>query len=234
MTKRKFKGFPPGKFSMTQIPAPFFTDLLPLIDDLAELKVLLFCLQALPQRDGQYPYLCYEDFLEQKTLMDGLAIIAPEQSPQSTLDHALNSAVERETLLRVDVEGQTLYFMNSNLGRTAVGQIKAGEWRVSKGKHIEILPPRPTVYRLYEENIGPLTPMIADDLKDMEQDYSQAWVEEAIRIAVQNNKRSIRYMHAILKRWRTEGKADLETSRRGPEGDGKDYLTGRYAHFFDQ
>ncbi len=49
---------------------------------------------------------------------------------------------------------------------------------------------RPNVFKLYEENIGPLTPMIADALKDAENTFSPEWIAEAIELAVKNNKRS--------------------------------------------
>ena len=61
---------------------------------------------------------------------------------------------------------------------------------------------RPNVFKLYEENIGPLTPMIADALKDAETIYSIEWIAEAIELAVKNNKRNWKYSEAILKRWK--------------------------------
>ena len=39
-----FSGFPAGKQPVVRIPNTFFTELLPAIDDLAELKVTLYCL----------------------------------------------------------------------------------------------------------------------------------------------------------------------------------------------
>jgi len=59
---------------------------------------------------------------------------------------------------------------------------------------------------LYEQNIGALTPLIADELRDAEQTYPAKWIEEAIKIAVENNTRRWRYVSAILERWRLEGK----------------------------
>ena len=42
-------------------------------------------------------------------------------------------------------------------------------------------PERPNIFKLYEENIGPLTPLIADALKDAEETYPPEWVAEAHR-----------------------------------------------------
>ncbi|GIV81692.1 MAG: hypothetical protein KatS3mg051_1046 [Anaerolineae bacterium] len=42
------------------------------------------------------------------------------------------------------------------------------------------------------------------------EDYNPAWLEEAMEIAVKAEKRNLRYVEGILRRWRTEG--------RGPAG----------------
>jgi DnaD/phage-associated family protein len=64
------------------------------------------------------------------------------------------------------------------------------------------------IYRIYEENIGSITSMIADSLDDAEKTYPLQWITDAIKLAVENNKRNWRYCEAILKRWNTEGKDD--------------------------
>jgi DnaD/phage-associated family protein len=65
-----------------------------------------------------------------------------------------------------------------------------------------------SIYSMYEANIGPLTPMIADALQDAEETYLQGWIEEAIALSVANNKRNWRYCETILKRWQADGKDD--------------------------
>jgi DnaD/phage-associated family protein len=62
------------------------------------------------------------------------------------------------------------------------------------------------IFELYESNIGPLTPMIADSLGDAEKLYDEQWIADAIRLAVEHNKRNWKYCEAILKRWKEEGK----------------------------
>ena len=49
----RFAGFPSGKVRTTPIPAPFFTELLPQIDHLGELKVTLYALWFLDRQEGQ-------------------------------------------------------------------------------------------------------------------------------------------------------------------------------------
>ena len=77
---------------------------------------------------------------------------------------------------------------------------------------------RPNIFKLYEENIGPLTPLIADALKDAEEIYSAEWIAETIELAVKNNKRNWKYCEAILKRWKEEGRAEKQ-DRRDAEKD---------------
>ena len=47
-----FIGFPDVKMKPTIIPDVFFTELLPLVDDLAELKLTLHCFWLLNEQEG--------------------------------------------------------------------------------------------------------------------------------------------------------------------------------------
>lgn len=62
------------------------------------------------------------------------------------------------------------------------------------------------VFAAYEENIGPLTAIMAETLIDAEKDYPETWILEAIALAVKNNKRNWRYCETILLRWKASGK----------------------------
>ena len=231
-----FDGFPPGKTRTTPIPAQFFSDLLPLIDDLAELKITLFCFWALYQKEGDFRYLRRRDFVEDASLMAGLRVIDPDAEPEELLDVALTRTVERQTLLCAEVKLESgierLYFVNTPRGQEAIRQLqKPDGWRPGDADHpVDILPERPTIYRLYEENIGPLTPLLAEELKDAEQEYPVEWVEAAIREAVKSNKRNWRYVVTVLENWRKEGKS-RETAGRHHEQDGKRYVTGKFSDF---
>jgi DNA replication protein len=65
---------------------------------------------------------------------------------------------------------------------------------------------RPNIFVLYEQNIGLLTPMIANQLEDAADQYPAHWIEDAFNEAVQRNKRNWKYISAILRRWQTEGR----------------------------
>ncbi len=69
-----------------------------------------------------------------------------------------------------------------------------------------VLVERPNIFVLYEQNIGLLSPLIADELRDAADRYPAEWIESAFREAVQHNKRKWSYIRAILRRWEAEGR----------------------------
>ncbi len=212
-----FSGFPDGKMRFTSVPNLFFSDLMPIIDNLAEMKVTLYALWALHQKEGPVRYLRLTDFLNDTTFVKSLAPTL--ETAVDILMDGIERAVARGTFLHVKIESadghMDLYFLNTEKGRTAVDGITKGEWRPNpdEDQPISLLVERPNIFILYEQNIGPLTPIIADELRDAEQTYPLRWIEEAIQLAVENNARKWRYILAILERWRQEGKQDGIGSR---------------------
>ena len=61
------------------------------------------------------------------------------------------------------------------------------------------------IFSVYESNIGVLTPMIKDELIEIESEYPEEWFPAAVKIAVEANVRKLRYVHGILKRWSVDG-----------------------------
>ena len=226
-----FSGFPDGKMRLTQVPNPFFSDLLPIIDNLAELKVTLYAFWALSQKEGNVRYLRLADFLNDTEFVKGLAPTM-NLATEALLD-GVERAVARGTFLHINIESadgkMDLYFLNTAKGRAAVDGITKGEWRPNPDddQPISLLVERPNIFILYEQNIDPLTSLIADELRDAEQTYPMRWIEEAIDLAVQNNVRKWRYILGILERWRQEGKDD-GTGRRDSQKDGRRSIPDEY------
>jgi DnaD/phage-associated family protein len=52
--------------------------------------------------------------------------------------------------------------------------------------------------------------MIAEQLRDLEQDYPLGWIEDAIRIATNREARNLNFILTILKRWEIEGRQSIE------------------------
>jgi len=119
--------------------------------------------------------------------------------------------------------------MNTERGRAAVDGIIRGEWRPTGDPEepVSLIVERPNIFVLYEQNIGPLTPIIAEHLRDAEETYPAAWIGEAIEIAVDNNARKWSYISRILERWQAEGKHDA-TSGGDSTQDRRRYIDGKY------
>jgi DnaD/phage-associated family protein len=166
---------------------------------------------------------------EDKLLLEGLR--RPGLSAAEALEEALERAVARGSLLMAQLEfpegAERFYFLNSPRGRAAVKAIQQGRWMPSGDprRPVALQLHRPTVYNLYEQNIGPLTPMIAERLREAEANYPARWIEEAIGIAVENNVRKWSYVEAILERWKVQGK-DEQEDRGESEKARRKYLKG--------
>jgi len=231
-----FKGFPEGKVRFTRLPDPMLTELLPAIDHLGELKVILYAFWRLERMEGTFRYLRRANFLEDQRFMQGLA--ASQAEAEAALDEALVRCLQRGSLLSagLDLEGgrETFYFLNSPKGRAALQAIQRGEWQPSDDPQapLDLSLEKPNIFRLYEENIGPLTPMIAEELGAAEDTYPAQWIEDAVRIAVENNVRRWSYVEAILKRWQ-EGGRDERTDRRDAEKDRRRYIEGEFSEFIE-
>jgi DNA replication protein len=231
----KFPGFP-AKTEFTAIPNAFFSRLLPQIDDIAELKTTLHVLAELYRKKG-YPRLISFDELQANTnLIRSLKVIG--NSPQEELQRALQRAIERGTLLHLVLEPDSgshdVYFLNDEPGRQAVKKIENGELKIAglktrKQDNIN-LEDLPDIFTLYEQNIGMLTPMIADELRYAEKQYPQDWIRDAIKEAALYNKRNIKYIAKILENWSIEGKTDGTYQRHPEKTDPDKYFKGKYGH----
>jgi len=73
-------------------------------------------------------------------------------------------------------------------------------------RSVQVQLERPNIFVLYEQNIGLLSPLLADQLKDAAEQYPPEWIEAAFREAVLHNKRKWSYISAILRHWEAEGR----------------------------
>lgn len=237
-----FVGFPDAKMKPVKIPDFFFTDLLPQIDDLAELKLTLHCFWLLNEQESQLKYLRGVDLRADEVLLRSLNLDNDLRTPQQALADALERSTARGTLLKLEIEtGDTekaiddWYFINTVKGRQTLALARQGkleELRSVLPDEARLKVERPNIFTLYEQNIGLLTPLIADQLRDLEKSYPPDWIDEAFTIAVAGNKRALRYIHAILKRWETEGKDERthEAGRRDSEADlRRKYIPDEYS-----
>jgi DnaD/phage-associated family protein len=209
-----FKGFSEAETS-TPIPDTFFRQLLTATQDAQELQVILHALWCLGNMEGPVRLLREADFT-------GVGA-----DPGA----GLAKAVARGVLLRVEHASGACFLLNSPRGRQAAEALQAG--RLDPAASGAALPPeRANIFSLYEQNIGPLTPLIADALRDAEQSYPPEWVVEALDLAVKKNRRNWKYAEAILRRWKEEGHAKKQVGRNAQE-DGDRYIEGDYADYIE-
>ena len=215
-----FTGFPP-RASFVPVPAPIFGPLLEEIQDLAELQCAMRLIYLLHRQQGPLKFVPISALSADSTLLRALRHVEPSERPGHALQRALEACIARSLFLRVPVHGDqgpdALLLLNTPGNQRAVGRIQAGELAVPDWKPaapVEEPPPRSDVFSLYEENIGIITPLIAEELQDAEQTYPSPWIGDAIQEAVQQNKRSWRYIAAILRRWAQEGRSGGAVRRR--------------------
>ena len=232
-----FQGFPRGTLNVP-VPSPVFGPLLEAIDDLIELKCTLRLLWILHQRKGHPRLVTLREMVADRVLLAGLQ--GSVSSPQETIESALCKVVQRGTFLSTKVKrnGKTeeLYLLNSETGRKALeaienDQIPIGTQVEDDEAPVSSAQQKPSIFALYEENVGLLTPLLADELKDANASYPWPWIEEAFKLAVECNRRNWRYISRILERWATEGKDSGKFGRHTAKGNRtehfKEYLQRR-------
>jgi DNA replication protein len=204
---------------------------------LAELKVVLHVFWRLYQKRGTPRFVTYRELAGDKTLMEGI----DEAENDDALRSALASAVERGVLLHLPLEREgepeDVYLVNTEANREVIARVENGELSLGALPRTQpyVKEERPNVFTLYEQNIGMLTPMIAEELKEAEEMYPAPWIEDAFREAVSLNKRSWRYIARILQRWSSEGKESGESRRDSKKKRDPDrYVKGKYGHLVER
>ncbi len=217
----KFSGFP-DRVRSIPAPAPLFGTLLEQIDDFAELKCLLRVLWMLQQKKGYPRFVTHSEALADRTLAISLS------SEGDAISTALDACVRRGALAMAiipidgehECEEERLYALNTDRDRRALARAASDAFVVGHSQTEPTPEPwdatieSPNIFALYESNIGMLSPMIADELKEAETLYPTDWIEDAFREAAVQNVRNWRYIVRILESWEREGRS------RG-QGDGK-------------
>src|SRR4051794_665090 len=96
-----FTGFPTGKNPLVPIPESFFTQLLPEIEDSAELKVTLHLFWLLAQKQGNPRCVSDRELQSDDMLLHSLKRRGDPRPAAERLRQGLEQAVGRGSLLRV-------------------------------------------------------------------------------------------------------------------------------------
>ena len=197
---------------IVSLPDAFFTGTLGGIQDLAELKTVLYVAYlSLRKQDPRHPDIVGVTYDELKAETLRLSVELGEE----TLRRALDSAVEHGTLV------------HSTLN---INGVLEGVYSLTDPAYRGHQPQAVNIFALYEQNIGMITPMIAEELKEAEKLYPSRWIEEAFKEAAVLNKRSWKYIARILERWASEGKDSGEYKGHAKKIDPDKYIRGKYGH----
>jgi DNA replication protein len=191
------------KIDFISLPDSFFTQAVPKIQGLAELKIVLYVSYIILRKQERPYFVTYRELLSHELI----AMVG-----EKTLRQALDSAVEHGALLHstVNINGvpEDVYSLTADSRQQSAVNI----------------------FTLYEQNIGMITSLNAEELKEADKLYPPQWIEEAFKEAVALNKRSWRYIARILERWASEGKDSGKYKRDIKKDDPDKYIKGRYGH----
>jgi DNA replication protein len=198
-----------SKTGFISLSESFFTQVVPKIQDLAEIKVVLYAAYLiLRKQDHLHPDIIGVTYKELKAERYWLSAELSEETLRQALDSAVKHGILLHSSLNINGTLEDVYSLTAESHQ----------------------PPIINIFALYEQNIGMITPMIAEELKEAEKLYPPQWIEEAFKIAVTLNKRSWRYTARILERWAREGKDSGEYQRDIKKDDPDKYIKGKYGH----
>ncbi|MEZ4522843.1 MAG: DnaD domain protein [Thermomicrobiales bacterium] len=178
-----------------------------------ELKLVL----AVAAMGGGHQPVPERDLVADADVLAGVRADGSSRSAPDRAREALGAAVARGVLIALSPEDEQRWYVlgtDENRRKAHRGSFVVPDLPEPTPLPIE----RPGIYALYEQNIGLLSPLIADRLADALLRYPENWIVEAIGEAVSYNRRSWRYIDRILENWATEGRTD-ETHRRDHEAD---------------
>ena len=216
--------FPRG-VQFTPVPNPLLSGLLEQIDDLAELKLTLRVVWALNRKASGLAYVTESELCSDRSV--GAMLGSSGDLLEAEVRRALLAAVGRGTLLGVPGtdDGETRYLLNTQPVRAALAGKgytlpEQQDWTLGTFTETQQSEARPElhqgVFRVYEENIGVISPLIAESITAALQEYPESDVVDAMRVAVEANARSWKYVLTVLKRWAVEGRDERDL--RGSDG----------------
>jgi DNA replication protein len=220
--------------TLVGLPPELFSEVLPQITLPSELKVTLQIFYRMSRQRGAPPRrVSWDELAADKTLRRGLRAVSKLRLPEELLAEGLEAAVRRTTLLHVvlpdDGRAVNWYVVNTTANRLWAERV--GLAGAALAPNTALPEERPELITLYEQNIGLVTPLLLDELREAEERYPTHWIEDAIREAVRANARSWRYIRKVLERWAAHGRQDAPDRTDRPI-DIEKYTNGAYGDLF--
>lgn len=203
-----------------QVPGAYIAQVMRQVGDPSELKVTLLAFHLL-SKSRDYPgFVTHGELLLKAASLLGV--------DEMSCIAAIDAAVERGVFLKMELpsepEAGVAYFANVEADIEAIERLRSKGSLAGGGEASG----QPNIFELYEQNIGSITPMMAEELKDAQRTYPPEWVEDAFREAVQGRKQNWKYISRILERWSVEGRGSGAHRPSTLPDDPDKYVKGRF------
>jgi DnaD/phage-associated family protein len=227
-----FGGFP-GVAKATAIPNVFFATVLPSLRAPGDLLAFLWVARIVQEQRGEAVFATADQVWAQYGAAESFETLG---GGRAGLERGLAACTEAGALLALRLTGpggeETVYFVNNPASRRSVARARAGELRLKPETVAMPIPveARPGIFRLYEEHVGTITPLVGERLLEAAEMYPPEWIEDAFREAAEMNARNWRYVDRILKNWSQEGRTRERTEGDSFEDRKQRYLGGSLGH----
>lgn len=226
-----FTGFSTDR--LVGLPPELFSEVIPSITLPSELKVTLQIFYRLSRQRAAPRRVSWEELAADRTMRRSLRSVSKLRPIEDMLAEGLEAAVRRGTLLHLALPADgrvgNWYLVNTAANRAWAESLAAAQAALTPAGAGPA--ERPPLIGLYEQNIGLVTPMLVDELREAEERYPREWIEEAMREAVRANARSWRYIRKVLERWAANGRQDAPDRAQRPI-DIEKYTNGQYGGLF--
>ncbi len=216
----------PADVAPIPVPREFLTETIAHIDDATELHVTLAVFRLAADSVSNPPAVSEDTVLRDPVLARTFHGDRRSSMLGQRIRRGLQYATARDSIvqvvLTVDDHEERWYIPASAEYRAALANVllEPGAWPEA-GRVALIATTAPSVFSLYEKNIGMLTPLLTDQIETAMELYPLDWIADAIREAVAYNKRNWRYVQRVLENWsvngRGEGNRDATSRGSAPE-----------------
>ena len=194
------------------------------IRDIAELKLILYILWRIGRSESRLKLITRNEIALDLEFCKNFASVAE-------IDTGLAKAVKDGFLLTIQRDSRTFFFPNSPGGIISLNSVRDGQ--AVPEHNLPAAAATPNIHSLYEQNIGMLTPIISQLLLEMEASYPPAWIADAMGVAVKMNKRNLKYIEAILRRWKEEGRGENPAGQNAKESNSGDDTRRKLEQFLN-
>ncbi len=226
-TPASFDGFP-GIGKATAIPNTFFSAVLPAMREAGDLLAFLWVARLVQDKRSEERFVSADQVWAAPGVAATFEALA---DGRESLGRGLVHCADLGALLSLDLAGagqiETVYFVNNPASRRAAIRARGGALQLRPGVVAREAPRErsPDIFRLYEEHIGTITPMVGERLIAAADRFPPHQIEAAFREAAERNVRNWRYIERKLERW-SEESLPYETPERDSAEAHRRYFLG--------